>query len=130
MDESSAQYAIKLERSSKMGRRTPSEHEANVLRILADASVSPRIPRVVDYGYDKPSHSKALVLDLLGADIQPTRKKCGGYLTSSHLYASPSACVYSSESPISFFSHSYNSVYPLQRLHPQRYKTRKRAFGI
>jgi len=33
---------------------------------------------VIDYGYDKPRHSKALVLDLLGADIQSMRKKCGG----------------------------------------------------
>ena len=74
------QYAIKLERASKHGR-PPSEHEADVLRVLADANVAPRIPRVIDYGYDKPSHSKALVLDLLGADIQSMRKKCGGRLS-------------------------------------------------
>jgi casein kinase I family protein HRR25 len=48
------------------------------LKILADANVSPRIPRVIDYGYDKPSHSKALVLDLLGVDLQSIRKQCGG----------------------------------------------------
>jgi predicted Ser/Thr protein kinase len=76
--ESSAQYAIKLERASKKRQRPPSEHEANVLKILADANVSPRIPRVIDYGYDKPSHSKALVLDLLGVDLQSIRKQCGG----------------------------------------------------
>lgn len=75
------QYAIKLERASKKGRRPPSEHEANVLRILADVNVSPRIPRVIGYGYDKPSHSNALVLELLGADIQSMRKKCGGRLS-------------------------------------------------
>jgi hypothetical protein len=37
--------------------------------------------RVIDYGYDKPSHSKALVLELLGADIQSMRKKSGGRLS-------------------------------------------------
>ncbi|KAF8497320.1 kinase-like domain-containing protein [Gautieria morchelliformis] len=76
--ESSAQYAIKLERASKKKQRPPSEHEANVLKILADANVSPQIPRVIDYGYDKPKHSKALVLDLLGRDLQSMRKQCGG----------------------------------------------------
>ena len=75
------QYAIKLERASKKGRRIPSEHEVNASRILADANVSPRIPRVIDYGYDKPSHSNALVLELLGTDIQSMRKKCGGRLS-------------------------------------------------
>jgi serine/threonine protein kinase len=74
----SAQYAIKLERASKKQQRPPSEHEANVLKSLSDASVSPRIPRVIDYGYDKPSHSKALVLELLGPDLHSLRKKCGG----------------------------------------------------
>ena len=79
VNEVSAQYAIKLERASKKRQRPPSEHEANVLRILAaDSNVSPRIPRVIDYGYDKPRHSKALVLDLLGPDIQSMRRKCGG----------------------------------------------------
>lgn len=33
---------------------------------------------MIDYGYDKPSHSKALVLDLLGVDLQSLRRKCGG----------------------------------------------------
>ncbi|KIM92262.1 hypothetical protein PILCRDRAFT_117298 [Piloderma croceum F 1598] len=75
---SSAQYAIKLERASKKRRRPPSEHEANVLQRLADANISPRIPRMIDYGYDKPSHSNALVLDLLGADLQSLRRKRGG----------------------------------------------------
>jgi hypothetical protein len=74
----SAQYAIKLERASKKRPRPPSEHEVNVLQILADANVSPRIPRVIDHGYDKPSHSNALVLDLLGADLQYMRKQCRG----------------------------------------------------
>ncbi|KAF8517485.1 kinase-like domain-containing protein [Gautieria morchelliformis] len=72
-----AQYAIKLELASKKKQRPPSEHEANVLGILADAYVSPQIPRVIDYGYDKPRHSKALVLDLLGCDLQSMRKQCG-----------------------------------------------------
>jgi hypothetical protein len=71
-------YAIKLERASKKKQRPPSEHEVNVLNILADANVSPQIPRVIDYGYDKPTHSKALVLDLLGRDLQSMRKQCGG----------------------------------------------------
>jgi serine/threonine protein kinase len=78
-DDCSALYAIKLERASKKRRRTPSEHEANVLKYLFDAgATSPRIPRVIDYGYDKPRRSKALVLDLLGPDLQSLRKKCGG----------------------------------------------------
>jgi predicted Ser/Thr protein kinase len=76
--ESSPQYAIKLERASKKKKRPPSEHEANVLNILADADVSPQIPRVIDYGYDKGTHSKALVLDLLGCDLQSMRERCGG----------------------------------------------------
>src|ERR1700735_3965741 len=67
------QYAIKLERASKK-RQRPSEHETNVLHSLADVAVSPRTPRVIDYGYDKPRH---LVLDLLGADLQSLRKKYG-----------------------------------------------------
>jgi predicted Ser/Thr protein kinase len=76
--ESSPQYAIKLERASKKKKRPPSEHEANVLNILADVNVSPQIPRVIDYGYDKGTHSKALVLGLLGRDLQSMRKQCGG----------------------------------------------------
>lgn len=76
--DSSIQYAIKLERASKKKRRPPSEHEANVLQILADANVSPLIPRMIEYGYDKGTHSQALVLDLLGADLQSLRKQCGG----------------------------------------------------
>lgn len=81
MSDSLAQYAIKLERASKKRQRSPSEHEANVLRCLADPNLSPRIPRMIDYGYDKPSHSKALVLDLLGVDLQSLRKKYGGQLS-------------------------------------------------
>jgi hypothetical protein len=126
------QYAIKLERASKKGRHPPSEHEANVLRILADADVSPRIPRVIDYGYDKPSHSKALVLELLGDDIQSMRKKSGGRLSikTTLVLALQLVCIpiYCSVSLISHFTDSYDSVYPLQRLCPQRYKTRKHAF--
>jgi len=78
MSESSVQYAVKLERASKKRLRPPSEHESNVLQILADANVSPRIPRVIDYGYDKLRYSNALVLDLLGADLHFMRRQCGG----------------------------------------------------
>ena len=78
LSDSSMQYAIKLERASKKKQRPPSEHEANVLQILADANVSPLIPRMIEYGYNKGTHSQALVLDLLGADLQSLRKKCGG----------------------------------------------------
>lgn len=75
------QYAIKLERASKKRQRPPSEHEVNVLQILANPNDPPRIPRVIDYGYDKHTHSQALVLDLLGTDLQSLRKKCGGRLS-------------------------------------------------
>ena len=78
VSESSTQYAVKLERASKKRQPPPSDHEANVLQILSDANVSPRISRVIDYGYDKPSHSKALVLDLLGADLHFMCKNYGG----------------------------------------------------
>jgi hypothetical protein len=100
VSDSSAQYAIKLERASKKRQRPPSEHEANVLQILADANVSPRIPRMIDYGYDKPSHSNALVLDLLGANIQSLRQKCGGRFSikttltlAIRLVCVPDSCV-------------------------------------
>jgi hypothetical protein len=72
------QYAVKFERASKKKLRSPSEHESNVLQILADANVSPRIPRVIDYGYDKLRYSNALVLDLLGADLHFMRRQCRG----------------------------------------------------
>ena len=96
--ESSAHYAIKLERASKKRQRPPSEHEANVLQILADANISPRIPRVIDYGYDKPSHSKALVLDLLGPDLQSMRKQCGGQVSikTTLILATQLVCILTS----------------------------------
>ena len=78
MSEFPVQYAVKLERASKKRQRPPSEHEANVLKILADANVSPQIPRVIDYGYDKLRYSNALVLDLLGADLHFMHRQCGG----------------------------------------------------
>ena len=68
-------------------QRPPSEHEADVLRMLTDANVSPRIP---DYGYDiydRPSHSKALVLDLLGTDYLPSHVAKGGQVPRT--YAKP-----------------------------------------
>lgn len=70
-------YAVKLERTSKKRLRPPSEHEANVMRLLANPRAHPCIPRVIEYGYDKQRHSKALVLDLLGEDLQILRAKCG-----------------------------------------------------
>jgi hypothetical protein len=76
------EYAVKLERASRNPKRNrlPSDHEYNVLRALAhvDASnPSPCIPRAIDFGYDKPSHSKVLVLDLLGTDLQCVLRDCG-----------------------------------------------------
>jgi len=128
-----SKYAIKFERASKNGRRTPSEHEANVLRIVADATVSPRIPCVIDYGYDKPSHSKVLVLKLLGADIQSMRKKSGGRLSikTTLLLALHLVCIPNVRS-VSLILHFLLSQIPtIQYIHSKGfvYKTRKHAFG-
>ncbi|KAH7923700.1 kinase-like protein [Leucogyrophana mollusca] len=70
-----AKYAVKLERASKKKLCPPSEHEANVLRALADDTAPTHIPGARDYGYDKPQQSQALVIDLLGADIESLRRE-------------------------------------------------------
>lgn len=125
VSKSSTQYAVKLGRASKKRDNHPSDHEANVLWILSDANVSPRIPRVIDYGYDKTRHSKALVLDLLGADLQFMHKNYGGrfnikttLLLATQLVRVPGLCS------VSLGSRSFPQIPTIQYIHSKDFVCR------